>query len=103
MDKGKITKIGNQGGRGKSYSDEFKSEAVKLVTSGERSQAEVARNLGIGTATISKWCNQMSNAQNDNNKLQSAELKRLKEENRRLKLEQEILKKAAAFFAKNQM
>ena len=84
------------------YSAEFRAEAVRLVKSGERSQAEVARNLGIGTATISKWCRECVAAPSSNES-DSAEVKRLKEEIRRLKLEQDILKKAAAYFAKHQM
>lgn len=85
------------------FSAEFKAEAVRLVESGERAQAEVARNLGIATSTISKWCRERSSAIEPSSRAESAELKALKAENRRLKLEQEILKKAAAYFAKNLM
>ena len=97
----KNAKIGKSRPR---FSAEFRAEAVRLVSSGERSQAEVARNLGIGSATISKWCRE-SEAANGSapSAPESAELKRLREENRRLKLEQDILKKAAAYFAKHQM
>lgn len=91
-------------GRGKMYTEEFKSEAVRLVKSGERSQAEVARNLGVSTSTISKWCRveaESSGGGTDRDLV--AENKRLESEVNRLKLEQEILKKAAAYFAKNLM
>ena len=88
--------------KGRQYSAEFRAEAVRLVKSGERSQAEVARHLGIGTATISKWCREPGAAPTPN-KSDSVEVRRLKEEIRRLKLEQDILKKAAAYFAKHQM
>ena len=89
----------------KQYSAEFKAEAVRLVTSGERRQAEVARNLGVGSSTISKWCQEVAsiNKAAPSSGADSEELKRLREEVRRLRLEQEILKKAAAYFAKNQM
>jgi transposase len=88
----------------KQYSAEFITEAVRLVTSGERSQAEVARNLGIGSTTISKWVQAAKGTRNpEANKADSAEVRELKAEIKRLKLEQDILKKAAAYFAKNQM
>ena len=98
-------KNGSEGKVRKQYSAEFKAEAVRLVTSGERRQAEVARNLGVGSSTISKWCREVAsiNEGGASGRADSEELKRLREENRRLKLEQEILKKAAAYFAKNQM
>ena len=83
------------------YSAEYKAEAVKLVQSGERSQAEVCRNLGISSSTISQWCK--NSAEPAATKEESAKVKALEAEIRRLKLEQEILKKAAAFFAKNQL
>ncbi len=88
----------------KDYSAEFKAEAVRLVTSGERRQVEVSRSLGIASATISKWCREQE-AEASGPKItdESAEIKRLEAEVRRLKLEQEILKKAAAYFARNQM
>lgn len=90
----------------KDYTKEFKAEAVRLVQSGERKQAEVARNLGLGTSTISKWCREAVAATEEPgvcNKDLVAENKRLEAEVRRLKLEQDILKKAAAYFARNQM
>lgn len=84
----------------KKYSAEYKAEAVKLVQSGERSQAEVCRNLGISSSTISQWCKNVTEPAVT--KEESAKVKALESEIRRLKLEQEILKKATAFFAKNQ-
>lgn len=85
----------------KTYSVEYKREAVKLVVSGERSQAEVARNLGIASSTISQWCKEYAQTEKPVSKEESAKIKSLESEIRRLKLEQEILKKATAFFAKN--
>jgi len=88
----------------KQYSVEYKEEAVRLVTSGERSQSEVSRNLGISSSTISQWCKEYGNANNQAvTKEESAKIKSLEAEIRRLKLEQDILKKATAFFAKNQL
>jgi|688.fasta_scaffold343955_2 transposase len=88
----------------RSFSAEFRAEAVRLVSSGERSQAEVARSLGIGTSTIHKWCREAKAKDGVSaSSAETAEVKELKAEIRRLKLEQEILKKAAAYFAKYQM
>lgn len=85
------------------YSAEFKSEAVRLVKTGERSMAEASRNLGIAQSTLGKWCQQGERPVNTEQKDLASENKRLEAENKRLKLEQEILKKAAAYFAKNLM
>lgn len=98
----------NERKKRKKYSPEFKAEAAKLVNSGERSQAEAARNLGISTSTINKWCREAqgltakANTEAPQEDL-AAKCKKLESENRRLKLEQEILKKATAFFAKDHM
>jgi len=91
------------------FSAEFKAEAVRLVMSGERGQSAVARNLGIGLSTLHKWCSAARRKENSSSDAavvggdKSAEVKRLEAEIRRLKLEQEILKKATAFFAKDHL
>jgi transposase len=88
------------------FSAEFKAEAVRMVMSKERGQAAIARNLGIGLSTLHKWCH-VARAQGNLDPAaataseKSPEVKRLEAEIRRLKLEQEILKKATAFFAKD--
>ena len=85
------------------YSDEFKAEAVKLVTDQGDKTAEAARNLGIHDGVLRRWISKRSpevaHISRSTSKLQ-AELKQLKRENERLRMEREILKKAAAFFAK---
>jgi transposase len=85
------------------YSDEFKAEAVKLVTDQGYKTAEAARNLGIHDGVLRRWISQRSpevaHISLSTAKLQ-AELKQLKRENERLRMEREIFKKAAAFFAK---
>ena len=85
------------------YSDEFKDEAVKLVTEQGYKATEAARNLGIHEGVLRRWIKQRSpevvHSIPSTVKLQ-AELKLLKRENERLRMEREILKKAAAFFAK---
>jgi transposase len=90
----------------KQYTREFKQDAVRLVTEQGYNQAEAARNLGIDRGMLGRWVKEFQEDQSEafrgNGKLtaEGEELRRLREENRRLKLEREILKKAAAFFAK---
>ncbi len=86
----------------KIYTLELKKEAIKLVTEQGYSKTEAETNLGIGRGNIARW---IKESQNDHGKTtdfsdESQEIKRLRKENQRLKLEREILKKAAAFFAK---
>jgi len=85
------------------YTDEFKDEAVKLVTEQGYKITEAARNLDIHDSLLRRWIKDRSPEDKKNSpetgKLQ-AELKRVKRENERLRMEREILKKAAAFFAK---
>ena len=85
------------------FSDEFKEEAVKLVTDQGYKISEAARNLGIHDTQLRRWVK----AKTSEEKLSTAgmsqlqnELKQLRRENERLRMEREILKKAAAFFAK---
>ena len=87
---------------GSSYNKEFKSDAVKLVVEEGYSAAEAARNLGISKRTLRDWIkkSQRDVASGEREQEKDLELKRLQEEVRRLRMEREILKKAAAFFAK---
>jgi transposase len=88
------------------YTKEFKSDAVKLVLEHGYSANEVARRLGINQTNVSRWVReyrQDSEPSVEGGATRSeleAELKRLRKENQRLQMEREILKKAAAFFAK---
>ena len=87
----------------KKYTNEFKEEAVKLVTDQGYKIAEAARNLGIHATQLRRWIKGSlpgsSPAPAGMAQLQ-AELKQLRRENERLRMEREILKKATAFFAK---
>lgn len=88
----------------RSYTKEFKEEAVKLITEQGYSYAEAGRNLGVNPNQLSRWKRELEDSVDDPGSAVSlqAELKRLRKENKQLKLEREILKKAAAFFAKEQ-
>ena len=92
----------NQKRKYKTYSKEFKEEAVALVTEQGYSVAEAAESVGVNPNQIYKWKDaleaQASGATLSNN--ERAELIKLRAENKRLKLEKDILKKASAFFAK---
>ncbi len=89
----------------KKYSKEFKHDAVRLVTEQGYSIAEAARNLGINYNMLGRWkreSEEQEDAFRGNGKLtpDQLELRRLQVENRQLRMEREILKKATAFFAK---
>ena len=90
----------------KRYTREFKQDAVRLVTKEGYNLAEAARNLGIDRRMLGRWVKEFeqdeSEAFRGNGKLttEQEELRRLRDENRRLKMERDILKKATAFFAK---
>lgn len=90
----------------KQHTEEFKQEAIRLATTSPQPIAKTARDLGIKEATLYNWVsvakNQaptITNTQGNQVNL-IEELNRLRKENARLKEEREILKKAAAFFAK---
>jgi len=90
----------------KDFTDEFKNDAVKLVIEQGYNCSEVARRLGIGHSNVSRWVrahrahleNKVDPGSGSSQDLES-EVKRLRKENKRLLMEREILKKAAAFFA----
>ena len=90
----------------KRYSGEFKREAVGLVMGGGYTVAEASQNLGIPRGMLGRWRKEQIEKQQDafpgtgHQPSETEELRRLRDENRRLKMEREILKKAAAFFAK---
>ena len=83
------------------YAPEFRVEALKRVRSSTESIAAIARDLGITVGTLRRWIDasrppsEVSLTENE-----KSELKRLRKENRELRMEREILKKATAFFAK---
>ena len=89
-------------GRPNRYPDEFRREAVELFRSSDRSRAEVAKSLGISDGSLATWVKQ---AERDElpgalDADERAELARLRKEDRELKMDREILRKAAAHFAR---
>jgi len=88
------------------HSSEFKREAVALVTEHGYSCADAGRSLNINANLISRWKQEFENNSADTFPGQgkrTAEQQRIHEleaENRRLRMEKEILKKATAFFVK---
>ena len=90
----------------RTYTAEFKTEAVKLVTEQGYSVAEAARSLGVSENLIRNWkqalLDQGEHAFPGQGNLspQEQELARLRAENKRLLAERDILKKVAAFFAR---
>jgi transposase len=87
------------------FSPEYREEAIKMVTETSRPVAEVARDLGINESTLSNWVTVYRREHPVSEELNisdRARLKELEKENRELRLEREFLKKAAAFFAKEQ-
>jgi len=90
----------------KKYTREFKIEAVRFVTGSNGSIAQAGRDLGINPNVLARWKKQF---QDDGTqafpgtghlKPEEEELRRLRRENALLRQERDILKKAAAFFAK---
>ena len=90
----------------RTYTPEFKAEAVRLVTEQGYSVAEDARSLGISENLIRNWKQALKDQGdqafpgNGNRPALEPELARLRAENKRLLAERDILKKAAAFFAR---
>jgi transposase-like protein len=92
-------------GRYRKFTPEYRAEAVKMVVETSRPIAEVARDLGINDGTLGNWVNQYRNDHPISGELtidERAKLKELERENRELRMERDFLKKAAAFFAKEQ-
>lgn len=90
----------------KHYSNQFKVDAVKLVTEEGYKVSEAARNLGIHHSSLRLWKTELKDNGNQafpgkgNLSSEKEELYRLRKEVKKLRMEREILKKAAAFFAK---
>lgn len=86
----------------KRYPEEFKIEAVKQVTERGHAVADVAIRIGVSQHSLYEWLKRYSLPEGERLELQgqSAEIRRLKAELKRVTEERDILKKAAAYFAK---
>lgn len=85
------------------YPPEFKAEAVRLVGSSDRSLSRLAKDLGVADQTLRNWVRHAEiddDVREDLAPNEREELRQLRREVRTLRQEREILKKAAAFFAK---
>ena len=87
------------------FSEEYKAETVRLLQRSDKSIGKMARELGIGETALRRWVEQ---AEIESGRGPAGALKRsereelveLRRENQRLRMEREILKKATAFFAR---
>lgn len=89
------------------YTAEFRASAVKLANESDKPISQVAEDLGINVNTLHTWISKYSGPKENNKAVRSDEhlydeLKRLKKEVARLTAERDLLKKAAAYFAKEQ-
>ena len=91
-------------GERRKYTEAYKAEAVELVINSGRPIAEIARDLGINEGTLGNWVNKAKRSGQVKEKplggSERTELEELRKENQRLKMERDFLKKAAAWFAK---
>ena len=92
----------------RTFTREFKQEAVQLVRSSTKSQAQIARDLGIADSTLHHWCQQFSDhgeqafPGSGHQTPQEEEIRHLKRENDLLRQERDILKKAIGIFSRTQ-
>jgi transposase len=85
----------------RSFTPEFKQDAVELVRRSGKSECQVARELGIAQPTLNHWTRQAAAAPPGSSCfLAREELKVVRREVEQLRMERDILKKAVAFFAK---
>ena len=88
--------------RRRAYTEDFKRDAVALVTEQGYSVAEAARSLDVGANLLGRWKRQHEEQASGDvlNLDEREELKQLRKENRLLRMEKDILKKASQYFAK---
>ena len=89
----------------RSFTPEFKAEAVRLVRVGSKNLPQVAKELDLTESALRNWMNEADGGEGKSpagalTTAERDELVRLRKENRQLQMERDFLKKAAAFFAK---
>lgn len=85
------------------YTPEFKAEAVRLVNATDKPASQIARELGVSDNALRSWVKQAQIDTGEREGLttqERQELRRLRKENKALRQEREILKKATVFFAR---
>jgi transposase len=86
------------------YPEEFRREAIRLAQLGDRPQHKLAKDLGISDVTLRNWLKQEKAVRGERpgglSSQEREELNRLRDENATLRMEREILRKAAVFFAR---
>ena len=84
------------------FTEDFRREAVRLVSDSERPLKDVAAELGVSVTTLRTWVRTVPRQKQGPGRVLSLEeqVRQLRKENERLREEREILKKATAFFAK---
>ena len=91
------------------YTNEFREQAVRLVEEEGYKIKEAAESLGISSALLTKWKQRygrdakLQSSENSSGISEKEELRRLRKEVKRLQMERDLLKKAAAFFAKESL
>ena len=90
------------------HSEEFKKEAVRLALESGKPKAAVARELGITASLLYTWIKKYDEATSrgltvEEHKAEQEEMRKLKAQVKKLQQENAILKKAAAYFAKDQL
>ncbi len=86
----------------RTFNDEYKQQVLELVRVGDKSVSQICRDLDLTPSTVRKWIktDQSTNGimtQNSLSETDQQELVRLRTDNKRLKMERDILKKATAF------
>ena len=88
------------------FTDEFKAQTVRLVLEEGQSVSAVARDLDLTASALRQWVEQaradQTHGKTGLTTVEREELSRLRKENRQLRMDREILVKAAAFFVKHQ-
>ena len=93
----------------RTFTREFKVEAVKLVQSSQKPLSQIARDLGIADSTLHHWCKQLSEQGEQafpgsgHQMPEAEEIRHLKRENELLRQERDILKKAIGIFSRSQV
>ena len=86
------------------YPEEFRREAIRLARLGDQPQRKLARSLGISDVTLRNWLKEEKAGRGERpgglSGDEREELARLRDENPTLRMEREILRKAAVFFAR---